>query len=64
MVNGTEYIWHTFKEKKNPYELCSYSVFGMFCFVCPNTYDSRSSVINRFLVAISITHKKQQQQQK
>ena len=50
--------------KKNPYELFSYVVFVMFCFVCPNTYDSRSSVINLLLVAISITHKKQQQLQK
>ena len=48
--------------KKNPYELCSYAVFDTFCFVCPNTYESSSSAIICFLVAIFITHKKQQQQ--
>ena len=61
MLNGIEYIWHPFK--KNPYELCSHAVFGMFWFVCPNTYDSRSSVIILFLVTISIIHKKQQKKE-
>ena len=48
--------------KKKPYELYSHAVFDMFCFVYLNTYDSRSSVLNIFIEAISIIYKKQQQQ--
>ena len=48
--------------KKNLYELCSYAVFGMFCLL--RYLWQQEQCHKLFLVAISITHKKEQQQQK